>query len=218
MPFSKTLNSLKKANLFGLMLGCAVLGVLIVLTGIGIVTWLTAHLVNFETGWINTLINFLAGILTGIGGWFMLPVLIVLISGIFQEKTIHRVECVDYPDTARDEGPRFWPDLKHDIRFTLWALFLNILVLPFHFIGIGFIVSIALNSYLLGREFFESAAGYHMGKPEAKYFGQQNKTAVYSGGLVITLMTLVPILNLFVPIIAIVWMVHVYHSKVKIIS
>jgi len=50
-----------------------------------------------------------------------------------------------------------------------------------------------------------------MGKPKAKDFGGKHKTAMYFGGLVITLMTLVPVLNLFVPILATVWMVHVYH-------
>ncbi|MCK5091353.1 MAG: EI24 domain-containing protein, partial [Gammaproteobacteria bacterium] len=93
-----------------------------------------------------------------------------------------------------------------------WALFLNIVILPFYLLGIGFIMSIVLNSYLLGREFFESAAGYHSGKPEAMVLGQKNKAVMYGGGFVITCLTLVPVINLFVPVIAIVWMVHVYHG------
>jgi hypothetical protein len=34
---------------------------------------------------------------------------------------------------------------------------------------------------------------------------------MYGGGFVITVMAIVPFLNLFVPILEIVWMVHVYH-------
>jgi CysZ protein len=75
--------------------------------------------------------------------------------------------------------------------------------------------SIVLNAYLLGREFFESAAGYHLGKPQAKVLGTQHKWVIYSGGLVICLLALIPIINLFVPIIAVVWMTHVYHSIKK---
>jgi uncharacterized protein involved in cysteine biosynthesis len=41
--------------------------------------------------------------------------------------------------------------------------------------------------------------------------GTQHKKAMYGGGFVITVMAIVPFLNLFVPILAIVWMVHVYH-------
>jgi CysZ protein len=211
-PFAKTLASLTKANLLGLMVACAGLAVAVVLVAVGAVTWLTEHLVNIETGWLDTLVNWIAGAITGIAGWFMLPALIVLIAGIFQEKTIQKVELAYYPEGVRSQEPRFWPDVIHDIRFTLRALFLNILVLPLYLFGIGFIVSVLLNSYLLGREFFESAAGYHMGKPEAKAVGQKHKGAVYGGGLVITLMTLVPMVNLFVPVFAIVWMVHVYHG------
>ena len=68
-----------------------------------------------------------------------------------------------------------------------------------------------LNTHLLGREFFESAAGHHHGKPEARQMLKQNRAAVYAGGLVITLLTLTPIVNLFMPLVAVVWMVHLYH-------
>ena len=73
-------------------------------------------------------------------------------------------------------------------------------------------VSVVLNSYLLGREFFESVVGYHTGKPEAMILGQRNRKAMYGGGLTITLITLIPVINLFSPILATVWMVHVYHQ------
>lgn len=211
-PLKKTLGSLKKARLFSLMILCAVLALVVAAFSAGLITWFTAGLINIRIGWLDTLAGWAVGVITGIGGYFMLPALIVLIAGIFQEMTIHKVESVYYPDQMRRDGPRLWPDLMHDIRFTMWALFLNILVLPLYLFGIGAFISIGLNTYLLGREFFESAAGYHMGKPDAKNLGRQNKTAVYGGGLIITLMTLVPIVNLFVPIIAIVWMVHVYHG------
>jgi CysZ protein len=214
-PFAKTLCSLRRANLLGLTLVSAGLAVAVVLVAVGGLTWLAAHLVNLQTGWLDTLVNWIVGVIIGIGGWFMLPAFIVLIAGMFQEKTIQRVERVYYPDAVRSGEPGLWPDVKHDIRFTLWAVFLNILVLPLHLFGIGFIVSIVLNSYLLGREFFESAAGYHIGKAAGRQLGEQNRRAVYGGGLVITLMTLVPALNLFVPVIATVWMVHVYHGLQK---
>jgi len=211
-PFAKTLESVTKARLPGLMLACAGLAVALVIVLVTIITSLTAHLVNLETGWLDSLVNWVVGGITGVAGWFMLPAFVVLIAGMFQERTIDRVERAYYPDEVRSREPRFWPDLRHDIRFTLWALFLNVLVLPLYLFGIGFVVSIALNSYLLGREFFESAAGYHLGKPEAKALGEQNKGTVYAGGLVTTLMTLLPVVNLFVPILAVVWMVHVYHG------
>jgi CysZ protein len=35
---------------------------------------------------------------------------------------------------------------------------------------------------------------------------------MYTGGLVITLLTLVPLVNFFIPILAVVWMTHVYND------
>ncbi|MCB2182296.1 MAG: EI24 domain-containing protein [Desulfobulbaceae bacterium] len=212
LPFSKTIDSIKKASLLGIMLICAGLAIVIVVLASGLLTWGVSQLVNLQTAWLDTMINWIVGGLSGIGGWFMLPVLIVLISSVFQELTIHRVEKAYYPDSMRTEEPRFWSDIAHDIRFTLLALFLNILILPLYLLGIGFIFSIVLNSYLLGREFFEGAAGYHLGKPAAKKLIQRHRAAVYSGGFIITMMTLIPVINLFMPIFAIVWMVHVYHG------
>ena len=211
-PFAKTLSSLKKGNLWGLVALAAGLAVLLVFLTVTAVIWLIADLVNLQTGWLDTLINWLAGAASGVAGWFMLPPLVILIAGIFQERIIHKVELAHYPHRVRNEEPRFWADLKHDFAFTLWALFLNLLILPLYLVGVGFIASITLNSYLLGREFFESAAGYHLGKPQARKLASRNRRAVYGGGLIITLMTLVPVFNLMMPILAIVWMVHVYHG------
>jgi CysZ protein len=176
------------------------------------VTWIADSYINLETAWLDTFVNWIAGIATGFAGWFMLPSLMVLFAGIFQEQIIHRVEQVYYPDAVRDRPPGLWPDIVHDIRFTLYAMFLNLLVLPFYLFGIGFVVSILLNTYLLGREFFESAAGYHIGKPAAKRLGDMYRKRIYTGGLVFTLMTLVPGLALIVPVFSTVWMVHLYHQ------
>ncbi|MDW7771369.1 MAG: EI24 domain-containing protein [Desulfobulbaceae bacterium] len=208
----KTLHSLAQRQLAGLMILCALLAMIIIVMLVGGMTWLTANIVSLERGWLDAAINWIVGIVLGIGGWFMLPVLVILISGAFQEITIHKVEQADYPDKTRKEEPQFWPDLLHDLRFTFKALVLNILILPFYLVGIGFFLSIALNSYLLGREFFESAAGYHLGKPKAREVGRRNRGMIYGSGLVLTLLTLVPVVNLFAPIVAIVWMVHLFHS------
>lgn len=211
-PFLKTLRSILKARLAGLMIASAVIAVVVVFLLVIGVTWISANMIEIEIKWLDTLISGIIGLLTTISGWFMLPAVVVLIAGMFQEIAISRVEKLSYPNLQRHDKPKFWPDALHDIKFTLWALVLNILVLPLHFIVIGFFISIGLNSYLTGREFFEMAAGYHIGKPRAHKLIRNNRRAVYGGGFIVTLMAAVPLLNLFVPIVAVVWMVHVYHQ------
>lgn len=218
-PLIKTFTSLKKARLISLMLACAFIAFIMIIVLIISITWLTSYLVNFDKEWLNTTITSLAGIISVIGGWFMLPSMTILIGGMFQETVIHRVEKKYYPDKMCKESLKFWPDFLHDVRFTLKSIFLNILIFPTYFFAIGFVISILLNTYLLGREFFETAAGHHHGKARANEILKQNKPTIYSSGLAITLMNLVPFLNVFIPIIGMVWMVHVYHfvfDKVEI--
>jgi len=211
-PFAKTISSLRKGELLGLVLLTGGVALLVVTISVAGLTWVVSGLVRLEWGWLDTLVNWLVGMLSGLAGWFMLPPLVILIAGIFQERIIHKVELACYPDRVRKEEPRFWADLRHDLAFTLRALLLNLLILPLYLVGIGFVAAIVLNSYLLGREFFESAAGYHLGKPAARKLGRCHRLAVYGGGLVLTLLTLVPLFNLMTPIVGIVWMVHVYHG------
>lgn len=206
-----TFKTLLKANLLRLMIACAVIAVAATAFLVAVLAGLAASLVHFKTGWLNTAFDWVAGLVLGIGGWFMLPALTILIGGIFQETVIARVEQAYYPDSARNESPRFWPDFFHDIKFTVRAVLLNLLVLPAYFFGAGFLLSIVINTHLLGREFFEAAAGYHLGKTEARALGKRHPGIVYGGGLATTLITLTPVINVFVPIIAIVWMVHSYH-------
>lgn len=212
-PAALTLRSVARANILSLMMACALLALLLVVAIVAALTWAADHWIRLDIGWLDATVTWIVGIATGVGGWFMLPALTVLIGGIFQETVIRRVEGNDYPGYASASEARFWPDLFYDLKFTLKALALNLLVLPLHFLGIGFAFSIALNTYLLGHEFFEGVAGYHLGKPAARRFSKKHPRSVYAGGLVITLLSLVPVANLFVPIVAVVWMVHAFHRS-----
>lgn len=156
-----------------------------------------------------------AGVITFAGLWFMLPSLTVLISGFFQEKVVKRVEGIYYPKAGEIREQRIASSLLHSFLFTIKAIFLNILILPFYFIGMGFFVSIILNSYLLGREYFDAVGLCHKEMNEIRLTRKANIKKIYSGGFMITIMTLLPVVNLFVPLVAIVWMVHVYHGLQK---
>lgn len=211
-PLQKTWSSIKQANLFTTMLFCALLASLVLFSTIWTITWITDRFVALEKGWLDALLNWAVVLISGVAGWFVLPALTVLISSLFQESVIKRVERLEYPQAHRNEALAFWPEFWHDIKFTAEAVGWNILILPCYSLGIGFLISILLNGYLLGREFFESAAGYHLGKTEARNLGKQHQKSIYIGGLTITVLSLIPLINLFVPIFAIVWMLHLFHA------
>lgn len=211
-PFLKTLKSIQQAKLLRYMVFSALLALVLAAGLITVCVSSVNFLLDFESTWLATLAGWGAGIGGGIIAWFLLPTLVVLVSGLFSEIVIAKVEKVFYPQEQRSIPPRFFPDFLHDVRFTLWALGLNICIVPFYFLGVGFIFSILLNSYLLGREFFEIAAGYHLGKKQAYIFAKKFRLLIYLGGLMIALGSLVPIVNMAMPVLGVVWMVHLYHQ------
>jgi CysZ protein len=208
----KSFESISKAKLLGYLILTAILGFLLVFSLAVLVFFVVDNLFVLENNLLDKLINLLAGIAAGIGGWFMIPVFSAMIAGVFAEKIIDKVEQAYYPDQVRTISPRFWPDFLYDIRFVLKSLLLNMAVLPTYLLGIGFFVSILLNAYLIGKEFFETAAGYHLGKDRAKNLFKLHKFKIYGGGFLLTFLTLIPVLNLFAPIVSTVYMVHLYHQ------
>lgn len=211
--FRLTIDSIRKGKLAKYIFISIFLALTaIVLFVLGITT-LSAFAIQIETTWLKNTLVALVGILSTVGGWFMLPPINIIISGIFQENIINTTEHEYYPERVRKKGPSFFADIPHDIKFAALSLAINIIMLPFYFFAIGIFIAIAVNTYLMGREFFENVAGYHIGKDNARQLGKKKKSIVFINGLIITLASLVPILNFLVPVVATVWMTHVYHKK-----
>ena len=211
-----TFATIKEAKLYKYVIVSIVLALIVVALFIAASISITATVLSFESSWLTGFLATVVGLLTGVGGWFLLPSLVILISGIFQESVISKVEAKYYPEKVREEEPRFFADIKHDVRFALLSIAINIIILPLYIFGIGFAVAIIANTYLLGREFFENVAGYHIGKADAKVLGRSHKSLVYTNGFVFTLASLTPILNLFTPVLATVWMTHRFHKNIEL--
>jgi uncharacterized protein involved in cysteine biosynthesis len=139
----KTLQSFKKAKLVRYVIYD------IIITGIiaGAFVFLSFHysgkLVNFESEYLNDFFKYFSGTFALVITWFMLPTIVPLIAGFFEEFVIKRVENTYYGELENTKA-RFWPDFIHDIKFTFVSLFLNILVIPWYYFGVGFFMSIIL--------------------------------------------------------------------------
>jgi uncharacterized protein involved in cysteine biosynthesis len=93
------------------------------------------------------------------------------------------------------------------------ALALNLLVLPLYLLpGANVILYLALNGYLLGREYFEQAAQRRLG---LRAVGQLRRAAgarLWLAGVWIAALLTVPVLNLVAPVIATCFMVHLFEG------
>lgn len=209
----KTLSSLSQGSMMRLMLITAAITLTGMLALSGLTTWVLTATTFFETGWLDTAVDFMGGFAVFIITLLLFPAFMPLVASLFEDKIIGIVEGADYPNTPKPQDRPFLPELMQDLKFVAISLTLNIILLPLYLIPIiGQVVFILLNGYLMGREFFTIAAGRHMGKREANAYRKTNRITALMGGMIVAGVALIPVVNLLVPFVGIVLMVHAYHS------
>ncbi len=169
----------------------------------------------FPWPWVETIAAIGAGLGLLVLFFFLMAPVTALFAGLYLDDVSAKVENKHY---AKDSPGRPLPTLKAlvvGLQFGLLVLAINILALPLVFTGVGAIILVVINAYLLSREYFEMAAMRHLEKQDAKDLRQQNGFQIFVAGLLPAVMALVPILNLLVPIFATSYFVHLFKRVQK---
>ncbi len=143
-------------------------------------------------------------------GIMLFPLIVPLVAGQLADSVVDKVEREEY---ALHDVPQraLMTDLKAGLKFTLKSVGLNLLCLPLYFIPfVNFLIWVALNGTLMGREFFRMIASRFVALPEEKAAWVRHRWQYQLAGVAILLMGVIPILNLMAPIIGIVLMTHLY--------
>ncbi len=149
-------------------------------------------------------------------GYFLFPLTFPLISLLFLDKVASHMEAKHYLDASEVREASFWRIIYPTIKFVLVSLILNILIFPFYlFPVLGQVLYFVVNGYLYGREYFEIIALRYHNHKEMRQLRKGQRTKLLMGGLIIIGSFMVPILNLITPILATVFMVHLYHGIAK---
>jgi CysZ protein len=178
---------------------------------------LLAWIVDIQSyPWIETVLAILAGVGLLIGLAFLVAPVASLFAGLFTDEIAGLVERQHY---SLDPPGRDVPVLESvgdAILFTGVVIVVNIVALALLLVpGVNLIAFFVGNGYLLGREFFEAAARRFLERSEARSLRQAHGGRVFLGGLVIAIFLAIPILNLFTPLFATAFMVHVYKATAR---
>ncbi|MBL6932506.1 MAG: EI24 domain-containing protein [Rhodospirillales bacterium] len=186
--------------------------------GVFILLWiligfLLANTALFSIGWLETAIDWLGGLATGVLTWLLFPAAISAVIGLFLEDIASAVEDRHYPDLGPALGSDFSDTVLTTVRFLAIMLSLNILMLPFLLTGPLFpFVFYSVNGYLLSREYFELVALRRMGRADARALRKRYAMKLFMTGVIIAFLLTVPIVNLLAPIIATGMMVHLFED------
>lgn len=141
--------------------------------------------------------------------WLLFPIVVAAVLGLFADGVIELVERRYYPELPEPVGPSLVAQAGASVRFVLVALALNLLALPFYLLpGPNLPIYLALNGYLLGREYFELVAGRRLPLRVVAELRRRWRGRLWVAGVAIAGMLTVPVLNLVAPVVAIAFMVH----------
>ncbi len=170
---------------------------------------------EFEYGWVNTVISFLAGLGFLLGGFFLFPLVISALIGLFLDDISDAVEKEHYPQDAPAHNVPLLSSIWDAVKFLALVIVCNIIVLPLYFVPvINLFVYYLLNGYLIAREYFQMVAIRHHDMEEVTRLRKKNATELYMMGIVIAFSLTIPIVNLVAPIVATAAMVHLYKKRV----
>jgi CysZ protein len=154
---------------------------------------------------------FLAGAGLFVALAYFLPAISAVVAGYFVDEAAGIVEASDFPHEPPGADMSIGASLLFGLRFALLSLSINLVALAFFFVPIvNVLVFFAVNSYLFGREYFELAAMRHRSRAEAVALRKRHHLTVWTAGMVIAGLMLIPLANLLTPIFAIALMVHVH--------
>jgi uncharacterized protein involved in cysteine biosynthesis len=174
------------------------------------------YLPDFGLSWLRDAIRIVSQFLLSVAFIFMGAPVAQMFASIFIDRVADAVEAKHYPGPKPD-GATFSELLLAGLSFTAISAVLNLLSIPLQFVsfGIGAVVVVLVNGYLTGRTFFELAALRHMPRREARALRRSHRVRLFLGGVLISFLVMIPIVNFFVPLFGAAMMTHEYNKLAR---
>lgn len=155
----------------------------------------------------------LVGIALAIGLALLLAPTTALVAGLFLDDLAEVIERRHYPADPPGRALPALPALVLSVKFLGVVLLGNLLAFALLLVpGVNLFAFLAVNGYLLGREFFEFAALRFRSQAEAKAMRRRHAGTVFLGGLAIAGWLAIPVVNLTAPLFAAALMVHLHKA------
>jgi CysZ protein len=177
-----------------------------------IAEFLIASFTHFSWPWADRLVEVGSGLALLVAFFFLMSPVTAAFAGLFLDQIADKVEERHYPWDPRGTPLPTGRAIVMAIQFFIVVLLVNLAVLPTVFLGFGAFVLVAANAYLIGREYFEMVAMRHMPVEEAKILHRENSPIIFFAALLPALISIVPFVNLVVPLFSTAYFTHLFKS------
>ncbi len=191
-------------------------GTMLVFAGIACLAWWLIGGIDWlhqgwlaKTRWDEWMLRGVGSLLVIVVGWFAFPLIVTAMTGLFLEPLADRIERRHYPMAPAPRKVPLGEQIHSSLRVLIRGIGWNLLLLPLYFIPVLNVVVYAwLNSFLLSREYFQVVAVRHVSLAEAKDLYRAHGKEMLRGGFTLSLLFVIPGVNLCAPLLATAWMVH----------
>jgi len=173
-----------------------------------------AHVRILDTGWLDKALRLLLGAGAVVLTLFLFSQVAVVIASLFLERIAASVERRWYPGLPAPRRQPLGEVVLLAVGFLGASLLWNLVAFPFYVFlpGLNVVVFLAINGYLLGREYFELAAQRRVDRATIVRLRRSHPIKLVFAGALIAALSFVPLANLVTPIVAIALMLHVFYG------
>ncbi len=165
------------------------------------------------SGWLAGIAATLSGLAAlALAVWLFVPVMLAAM-GLFLDPVAEAVERRFHPSLPPPRGAGLVAQARFGLALGLRLGLLSLVALPLALLlpPLGAALFFAINTIGLGHGLFEGVAQRRMGLAEAKALRRSREGPVLVLGAVLAAMTLVPVLNILVPVLGTAAMTHLLH-------
>ena len=182
---------------------------LVTLGAVGL--WGTGHIPNLGIPWADAIIDVLIDATLIIALFFLVIPVTAIFIPLFLDEVGQAVEEKHFPSRIGPRRQGVIEGIRLGIKGLFVLLAVNLLALPLVFLlpGLGFLIFLVVNGFLLGREFFEAAAVRHYAPAQISQLRWRHAARVFLAGMAVAALLAIPIVNILVPLFGTAFMVHV---------
>ncbi len=210
---ARAIDQLFTGSILKLLGYCVALGVLCLVAAWFGIGWLLAHTNLFETGWLEATGDLLGWALTLVLSWFLFPLLLTAFVGLFLEPVANAVEHRHYAHLPPAPGLPLLAAIGSSLRFLGLVLILNAALLPtLLFAPLYPIAFVAVNGFLLGREYSDLVALRRVDPQSARALRSRHGTEILALGVGAAMLNMVPFANFVAPVFVTMVFVHRFEA------
>jgi len=179
--------------------------------------FIITYVPDFGLSWVKEVYRIISASLLTIAFVFLGVPVAQIFASLFLDRVAFAVEAKYYASAKYGPGASVAAMVWAGLVFSGISVVLNLLSIPLTLasFGVGAAVMFFVNGYLAGRTFFELAALRHMQPGDARALRRRHRLRLFFGGALVSLLSMVPILNFFVPLFGAAMMTHEFNKLAK---